>query len=371
MALTRPVRTLKPKLNLRPAYQSTVSAVPGRPENSSSLSGVGSPLIGGACLGTFTGSRYGRFLTYSRYITHNQSQPQLLFGAERRINMGDNNRDASARRLRALTEQITPSQQHQSRAYSQGVITGASSSNPSINFSALSKLLPHDGPEGEAVWYIVVAAALMAFHQESAVGALWEHIVSTRRSSTEEEKALIARRIRESCLKASVLVGFPRGINALSSLHESLARHTPSTHRLLSEDSSLRSPVDGETKLERGTAFFTRLYAGHTSKILDNMSRSSGGDLSYYALASVYGELMAETRVVNAMETVLMEFVCCLADDVAPQAKGHFFGSRNMGASGARIKGAVGIVQDLARQAGLEVPGTGEEYAFLAKADSW
>lgn len=124
--------------------------------------------------------------------------------------MGDNNRDASARRLRALTEQIIPSQQHQSRAYSQGVITGASSSSPSINFSALSKLLPHDGPEGEAVWYIVVAAALMAFHQESAVGALWEHIVSTRRSSTEEEKALIARRIRESCLKASVLVGFPR-----------------------------------------------------------------------------------------------------------------------------------------------------------------
>lgn len=42
-----------------------------------------------------------------------------------------------------------------------------------------------------------------------------------------------------------------------------------------------------------------------------------------------------------------------------------------MGASGARIKGAVSIVQELARQAGLEVPGTGEEYAFLAKADLW
>lgn len=124
--------------------------------------------------------------------------------------MGDNNnRDASARRLRALTEHISPGQQHQSRAYSQAV-TGTSSKNSSINFSALSKLVPHDGPEGEAVWYIVVAAALMAFHRESAVGALWEHIVSTLRSSTEEEKALIARRIRESCLKASVLVGFPR-----------------------------------------------------------------------------------------------------------------------------------------------------------------
>ncbi|EFR04532.1 hypothetical protein MGYG_07537 [Nannizzia gypsea CBS 118893] len=367
MAPTRLVRTLKLKLSLRPACQPTTASavVPWRSENSLSVA-AGSPL--GSCLGTFSGQQHcRRNLTYSRCITHyNQSQLQLL-GADRRTNMGDS-RDASARRLRALAEHISPAgQQNQSRSYSQAV-TGCSSD---IDFSALSKLLPHDGPEGEAVWYVVVAAALMAFHREAAVGALWEHIVSTRPTSTEEERALIARRIRESCLKASVLVGFPRGINALSSLHGSLASHTPSTHRLLSADSSLRSPVDGKTKLERGTAFFTRLYAGHTNKILDNMSRSSGGDLSYYALASVYGELMAETRVVNAMETVLMEFVCCLADDVAPQAKGHFFGSRNMGASGARIKGAVSIVQDLARQAGLDVPGTGEEYAFLAKADSW
>ncbi|KAK2850745.1 hypothetical protein FQN49_005362 [Arthroderma sp. PD_2] len=281
--------------------------------------------------------------------------------------MGDNG-NSSSRRLRAITGHISPSQT-QTRQLSQSVTTSSG-----IDFSALSRLIPHDGSNGEALWYVVVAAALMAFHREAAVGALWEHIVSTQRLS-EEGKTVIARRIRESCLKSSVLVGFPRfrpkGINALSSLHASLAKHTPSTHQTLSEDTSLRSPVDATTKLARGTAFFTRLYAGHTGKILDNMSRSSGGDLNYYALASVYGELMAETRVVDAMETVVMEFVCCLADDVAPQAKGHFFGSRNMGASGAQIKGAVAIVQELARQAGVCVPGAGGEYAFLAKADSW
>ncbi|KAM5432488.1 hypothetical protein McanMca71_004362 [Microsporum canis] len=346
----------KPKLkpNTRPANQPTRSVVPRltswRSENSSLSAGTPP----GRCLGTLTKPR---FWAYNRCIIHNRSR-QRLSSTEM-----EDSRNTSARRLRAVAEHISPSQ---TRQLSQST-TGSSG----IDFSALSKLLPHDGPPGGAVWYIVVAAALMAFHREAAVGALWEHIASTHKSSSEEEKAVIARRIRESCLKASVLVGFPRGINALSSLQAALAKHTPTTHQLLSEDSSLRRPVDPTTKLERGTAFFSRLYAGHTGRILDNMSRNSGGDLSYYALASVYGELMAETRVVNAMETVLMEFVCCLADDVAPQAKGHFFGSRNMGASGAQIKGAVNIVQAVARQAGLCAPGAGDEYAFLAKADSW
>lgn len=52
------------------------------------------------------------------------------------------------------------------------------------------------------------------------------------------------------------------------------------------------------------------------------MGKSSGGDLSDFAIRSVYGELMGEMRILDPMETVMLEFVCCLADDVAPQAKG-------------------------------------------------
>lgn len=52
------------------------------------------------------------------------------------------------------------------------------------------------------------------------------------------------------------------------------------------------------------------------------MGSSSGGDLDYYAVASVYGELMAETSILEAAETGILEFVCCLVGDVAPQAKG-------------------------------------------------
>lgn len=58
------------------------------------------------------------------------------------------------------------------------------------------------------------------------------------------------------------------------------------------------------------------------NRVLASMGSSSGGDLDYYAISSVYGELMAETSILGATETGILEFVCCLVCDVAPQAKG-------------------------------------------------
>ncbi|EEP77547.1 predicted protein [Uncinocarpus reesii 1704] len=124
------------------------------------------------------------------------------------------------------------------------------------------------------------------------------------------------------------------------------------------------------------------------------MGKSSGGDLSDFAIRGVYGELMGEMRILNPMETVMLEFVCCLADDVAPQAKGwvfslplvsciglcldaesflrrHFFGCKNLGATGQQVLGAVELVREIARQLDLSRPGGGDEFGFLAKAETW
>ncbi|KAK2745901.1 hypothetical protein FQN57_003514 [Myotisia sp. PD_48] len=271
--------------------------------------------------------------------------------------MHDNSKASS--RLRVIQNHLAPSSKP-----SDGDAVG----KRKVDFSSLASSISHES-ELYSLWYVVVTAALLSFHQEPAVGQLWEYI--SRQGHDRATLVSIARRIRESCLKASVLVGFPRGINSLSSLHASTKTHTPEVHEILAKDTSLRSPIDGETKFKRGKAFFAKLYANHTEKILGNMGGSSGGDLSYFAVASVYGELMAETSILGEMDTVVLEFICCLADDVAPQAKGHFFGSYNMGATGAQIKGSVAILQEVARQLGLEVPGTGRAYEFLSKADSW
>lgn len=90
----------------------------------------------------------------------------------------------------------------------------------------------------------------------------------------------------------------------------------------LNSDTSLRAPISPDDKYRRGKDFFSQIYIQHTDRVLESMERSSGGDLSYYAVASIYGELMAEISIINGKETGVLEFVCCLADEVAPQAKG-------------------------------------------------
>lgn len=116
-----------------------------------------------------------------------------------------------------------------------------------------------------------------------------------------------------------------KGINGLLALHSSLASHSPHLLPTLTADTSLRAPLAPETKHARGKEFFARIYARHTDRVLASMAASSGGDLDHFAVASIYGELMAETSIVGDAETGLLEFVCCLADGVAPQAKGYVF----------------------------------------------
>lgn len=78
-----------------------------------------------------------------------------------------------------------------------------------LDFTELSKIIPHQIPNGaSSLWYIVVTAACLGFHHEPGVGELWHYISSL--GGERSQQLAVARRIREACLKASVLVGFPR-----------------------------------------------------------------------------------------------------------------------------------------------------------------
>lgn len=116
--------------------------------------------------------------------------------------MGDNS-NASAR-LRAVRGHLDGPK----RTYS-------TSATPAMDFSRLAGLIPGETTTTDtSIWYVVATAALMSFHQEAAVGELYKFIAA-QGSCDKAQLVTVARRIRETCLKASVLVGFPR----VSSIH--------------------------------------------------------------------------------------------------------------------------------------------------------
>ncbi|EXJ72177.1 uncharacterized protein A1O5_04681 [Cladophialophora psammophila CBS 110553] len=232
-----------------------------------------------------------------------------------------------------------------------------------VDFSLLEYVFAQgsvvEAPSSSPLWYILTTALLLAFHKEKLIEELWTYL-STRYAVCSQEKETadllaVARRIREACLKASTLVGFPRAINALLALQHAIQTTHPNLSSILEADQSLRSaasttPTDAEAKSARGMALFQKIYAQHSPRVLTAMSACSGGDLTFFAINCIYGELLAENSIIGDLETGLLEFICCLADGCAPQAKGHFFGSVNLGAGKDTLRAAVRLADEVARQ---------------------
>jgi len=152
-------------------------------------------------------------------------------------------------------------------------------------------------------------------------------------------------------------------------LQKAIRAAAPSVADALEADKSLRSPVPLSERQARGKDFFSRIYQQHTDRILQSMNASSGGDLGEFAVNCIYGDLVAETSILDAKETGMLEFVACIALMAAPQAKGHMYGAHNLGNTGSEIKAAVASVRVLANDLGAHWSDEGMD--FFTKADKW
>lgn len=156
-------------------------------------------------------------------------------------------------------------------------------------------------------------------------------------------------------------------------LRKEIEKTTPDLCEVLDKDPSLRQNLQRPEKDERGRHFFSNIYAQHTDRVLANMGLASGGDLSEFAINAVYGDLMAETSRLDAKETGLLEFLACYAagGSTWSQAKGHMYGSHNLGNGKVEIHGAIDICNAIEKELGLNVARGQGEWDWIAKADKW
>ncbi|KAF8437766.1 hypothetical protein BGX38DRAFT_1273890 [Terfezia claveryi] len=256
--------------------------------------------------------------------------------------------------------------------------------------------LSNDFPDPN-LWYVLTAITLTAVGRQHLVGQLWVHLASAapdqqavRQSgepepipqgnpklSPEMEQEVfrleqVAMRLREGLMKMSVLFGYPRAINALSSLYKSQQQLSGASNPRTILYSTVFSRLSGAPHLRpylcpsrtdkdeipvnnysRGLALLTKVYSPkHVPNLLHNMSISSAGDLSNFAVSRIYGDLLSDASILNERETGLACFVTCLALalgagpkelGLAGQIKGHMYGARNLGASGAEVRGATDL----------------------------
>jgi len=252
-------------------------------------------------------------------------------------------------------------------------------------FDRLANL--YKGSANDFPWYAYAALIFQVNDQMDLAGETWRAVLS--RTQREEDLLRAARQMRESLLKASVLVGFPKvstphpsslsvtdrdqGINAMTILRKHIKASAPNISEQVDQDRSLRKDIQRPEKDARGREFFSHIYAQHTDRVLDHLSIVSGGDLAEFAINAVYGDLMAETKRLSAQWTALLEFLACyaVAGSTVIQAKSHMFGSHNLGNGKAELKAVMEICSTIESHLGVKVDRSGEAWAWLAKADGW
>lgn len=172
-------------------------------------------------------------------------------------------------------------------------------------------------------WAAIAGTIILGFGQEARIHDLAVELFSDLDTKGHTVQITAFRQLREALLKASPLVGFPRSINGLSTLRETIEQLAPEVAKELETDKSKREAVSLDARRTRGLEFFRKIYAQHTERVLTSMNKSSGGDLGEFALTAIYGDLVAETSILGAKETGLLEFVACVTLGAGPQAKGY------------------------------------------------
>lgn len=108
-----------------------------------------------------------------------------------------------------------------------------------LDFTRISSLIESDSGivDSSSIWYVVTTAALLGLNRQSMIEQLWKYI-SDQCGHDESRMLVIARRIREACLKSSVLVGFPH----VSSLHITMGFPNPQAYLCINEICAVQNP---------------------------------------------------------------------------------------------------------------------------------
>ncbi|KAK3366051.1 AhpD-like protein [Lasiosphaeria ovina] len=209
-------------------------------------------------------------------------------------------------------------------------------------------------------WYLVAATTLSQLNRPDEIAKVYEY-ATTRGPElvdsipSHDERLAISRRMREALVKAAAVGGVPKTINALLELK----KVTPS--EMLDEPQASPSPTGRSFDiyktptteiLQRGQRFFEDIYGKISKRIMGQMDRSGTEDLGL-AARLMYGYILSNTSVLNAVETSFVMIAALIPQDVNPQLKGHLRGALNGGAAVEEVKAVRNVVVDICVASGM------------------
>ncbi|OAX34895.1 hypothetical protein K503DRAFT_851457 [Rhizopogon vinicolor AM-OR11-026] len=166
--------------------------------------------------------------------------------------------------------------------------------------------------------------------------------------TSDEDRRLLVRKMRDGIFKSGMISGYPKAINALATLYEA-------TPEVLRDTEPLRDPSRSKEEIAAaGQAYFDSTY-GDTATTVQPMLRSIYPDLEHFTTKLGYGYVYAFLEVTSAKETSFAMISALIANDTPRQVEWHLTGAIRNGATVEEVRAVREIALRIAVKAGISL----------------
>ncbi|KAF9484902.1 hypothetical protein BDN70DRAFT_871882 [Pholiota conissans] len=198
-------------------------------------------------------------------------------------------------------------------------------------------------------WYIVAAVAFSASNRPEAVPQVFEHVLEEMKSSPCEEadSKLLAQKLREAIFKSGLISGYPKAINALKSLHETMPEH-------LKDTVIRRNPNASLSEYETNGQTLWRTFYGEQADSVQGLLDSIYPDMGWFSRTIGYGLVYGHTDIISSLETSYTLVAALIAGDTPQQIAWHLDSARRKGATLEEIRAVREVSVRVAEFSGIQ-----------------
>ncbi|KAL4802141.1 hypothetical protein BDV18DRAFT_147579 [Aspergillus unguis] len=173
-------------------------------------------------------------------------------------------------------------------------------------------------------WAILATATLAAGPDPERADLLYLYLTSQPSYSTSEARKQLVRRLREALLKAVIIVGVCKPIEAILSISKVEKE----------EDKDYSPPtregwVNDEANHERGVGWFNKLYARNGNATLDLFAAHK--DFSWLSTEITYGLFLSDRQVLDDVDTQMVVLPAIMSQNLPIETHWHIRGTRRLG----------------------------------------
>ncbi|KAG1787472.1 uncharacterized protein HD556DRAFT_1448663 [Suillus plorans] len=219
----------------------------------------------------------------------------------------------------------------------------------------LRSLYPAQAKYVDSGWYIAAAVAFSSSNRPEAVSCVFRHALEDLEKlpdTSDEDRRLLVRKMREGIFKSALLSGFPKVIYALISLYEA----TPEEFR---DTEPMRDFTRSKEEVAAsGQGYFDSQY-GDTAAEIQLLLRSIYPDLEHVITTLGYGYVYSFLEVISSKETSFAIISALIATDMLSPVERQLTGAVRNGATVEEVRGVREIALRIAMAAGVlkhEVP---------------